>query len=215
MPRALVIDLWGSATLRTGGEEIAQGLALMGCRPTWDHATGRVTGIEVLPCRDDRPPARRRDLAHLRTVPRSLPGADRAARRRGAKRSRRATRPTRRIRWRRRGDRRAATDARRSRASSAPRRAPTAPASRTCSGARADRDDARRGLSRRRVARLWRRRRRRHARARRASRSASPAPTCWCTRATIPAAICSKARRTRPSSAALRPRRRRSAATPI
>jgi cobaltochelatase CobN len=50
MPRALVLDLWGSATLRTGGEEIAQGLALMGCRPTWDHATGRVTGVEVLPC---------------------------------------------------------------------------------------------------------------------------------------------------------------------
>jgi cobaltochelatase CobN len=50
MPRALVIDLWGSATLRTGGEEIAQGLALMGCRPTWDHGTGRVLGIEVLPC---------------------------------------------------------------------------------------------------------------------------------------------------------------------
>jgi cobaltochelatase CobN len=48
MPRALVIDLWGSATLRTGGEEIAQGLSLMGCRPSWDHATGRVTGIEVL-----------------------------------------------------------------------------------------------------------------------------------------------------------------------
>jgi cobaltochelatase CobN len=49
MPRTLVIDLWGSATLRTGGEEIAQGLSLMGCRPTWDPATGRVTGIEVLP----------------------------------------------------------------------------------------------------------------------------------------------------------------------
>jgi len=49
MPRALVIDLWGSATLRTGGEEIALGLALMGCRPTWDHASGRVTGVEVLP----------------------------------------------------------------------------------------------------------------------------------------------------------------------
>ncbi len=48
-PRALVIDLWGSASLRTGGEEIAQGLALMGCRPQWDPATGRVTGIEVLP----------------------------------------------------------------------------------------------------------------------------------------------------------------------
>jgi cobaltochelatase CobN len=49
MPRASVVDLWGSATLRTGGEEIAQGLALMGCRPTWDLATGRVTGVEVLP----------------------------------------------------------------------------------------------------------------------------------------------------------------------
>jgi cobaltochelatase CobN len=50
MPRSLVLDLWGSATLRTGGEEMAQGLALMGCRPVWDHGTGRVTGIEVLPC---------------------------------------------------------------------------------------------------------------------------------------------------------------------
>jgi cobaltochelatase CobN len=49
MPRTLVIDLWGSATLRTGGEEIAQGLCLMGCRPVWDAGTGRVTGIEVLP----------------------------------------------------------------------------------------------------------------------------------------------------------------------
>jgi cobaltochelatase CobN len=48
-PRSLVIDLWGSASLRTGGEEIAQGLALMGCRPQWDTATGRITGIEVLP----------------------------------------------------------------------------------------------------------------------------------------------------------------------
>ena len=49
LPRAVVIDLWGSATLRTGGEEIAHGLALMGCRPAWDHASGRVTGVEVLP----------------------------------------------------------------------------------------------------------------------------------------------------------------------
>jgi cobaltochelatase CobN len=48
-PRSLVIDLWGSASLRTGGEEIAQGLFLMGCRPQWDASTGRVTGIEVLP----------------------------------------------------------------------------------------------------------------------------------------------------------------------
>ncbi len=88
MPRALVIDLWGSATLRTGGEEIAQGLALMGCRPSWDHATGRVLGVEVLPCAGHRPPARRRDVAHLRPVPRFVPGADRAARCRRAGRRR-------------------------------------------------------------------------------------------------------------------------------
>ncbi len=47
--RAAVVDLWGSATLRTGGEEIAQGLTLLGCRTVWEHASGRVTGVEVLP----------------------------------------------------------------------------------------------------------------------------------------------------------------------
>src|SRR6202035_5962408 len=35
--------------LRTGGEEIAQGFALMGCRPIWEPASGRITGVEVLP----------------------------------------------------------------------------------------------------------------------------------------------------------------------
>jgi cobaltochelatase CobN len=49
MVRAVVIDLWGSATLRTGGEEIAQGFSLMGCRPIWEPASGRITGVEVLP----------------------------------------------------------------------------------------------------------------------------------------------------------------------
>ena len=48
-PRSLVLDLWGSASLRTGGEAAAQGLALLGCRPVWDPATARVTGVEVLP----------------------------------------------------------------------------------------------------------------------------------------------------------------------
>ncbi|WJR69009.1 cobaltochelatase subunit CobN [Neorhizobium sp. CSC1952] len=48
-PKSLVFDLWGSASLRSGGEEVAQVLALMGARPIQDAATGRVTGIEVLP----------------------------------------------------------------------------------------------------------------------------------------------------------------------
>ncbi len=48
-PRALVIDLWGSATMRTGGEDFALALVLMGVRPLWDDGSARVTGIDVLP----------------------------------------------------------------------------------------------------------------------------------------------------------------------
>ncbi|TWB09921.1 cobaltochelatase CobN subunit [Nitrospirillum amazonense] len=48
-PRQLVVDCWGSPTLRTGGEELAQALALMGVRPVWEAGSGRVTGVEVLP----------------------------------------------------------------------------------------------------------------------------------------------------------------------
>src|SRR5579871_2864619 len=48
-PRSVIVDLWGSATLRTGGETIAQGFALLGCRPIWEPATGRITGVEVFP----------------------------------------------------------------------------------------------------------------------------------------------------------------------
>jgi cobaltochelatase CobN len=48
-PRALVMDLWASATLRTGGDDLAEALALMGARPVWDHASSRVTGVEIVP----------------------------------------------------------------------------------------------------------------------------------------------------------------------
>ncbi|WP_375465791.1 cobaltochelatase subunit CobN [uncultured Methylobacterium sp.] len=48
-PARVVMDLWASPTLRTGGEDVAHALALMGVRPTWDHASTRVTGFEVLP----------------------------------------------------------------------------------------------------------------------------------------------------------------------
>jgi cobaltochelatase CobN len=48
-PRRIVMDLWASPTLRSGGEDIAHGLALMGVRPTWDHASTRVTGFEIVP----------------------------------------------------------------------------------------------------------------------------------------------------------------------
>ncbi len=55
-PRALVVDLWGSATMRTAGEEFAMALALLGARPVWDDASNRVCGVEALPLAElDRP----------------------------------------------------------------------------------------------------------------------------------------------------------------
>ncbi|MDE1174043.1 MAG: cobaltochelatase subunit CobN [Parvibaculaceae bacterium] len=46
-PRALMIDLWGSASMRTGGEDLALAFILMGVEPLWDHGSNRVTGIEI------------------------------------------------------------------------------------------------------------------------------------------------------------------------
>ena len=48
-PRGIVLDLWGSATMRTGGDELAQALALIGVRPVWDNGSNRVSGYEILP----------------------------------------------------------------------------------------------------------------------------------------------------------------------
>jgi cobaltochelatase CobN len=48
-PRSLVLDLWGSATLRTGGEDLALAFVLMGARPVWDHESARVSGVEITP----------------------------------------------------------------------------------------------------------------------------------------------------------------------
>ncbi|MEQ8965363.1 MAG: cobaltochelatase subunit CobN [Azospirillaceae bacterium] len=48
-PRSLALTAWGTANMRTGGDDIAQALALMGVRPTWDTASRRVTGFEILP----------------------------------------------------------------------------------------------------------------------------------------------------------------------
>ena len=48
-PRRLALSAWGTSNMRTGGDDIAQTLALMGTRPTWDSASRRVTGFEILP----------------------------------------------------------------------------------------------------------------------------------------------------------------------
>ncbi len=48
-PRALALSAWGTSNMRTGGDDIAQALALLGVRPTWDAGSRRVTGFEILP----------------------------------------------------------------------------------------------------------------------------------------------------------------------
>lgn len=45
----IVMDIWGSASLRTGGEDLALALLLMGVVPVWDDGSGRVSGIEIIP----------------------------------------------------------------------------------------------------------------------------------------------------------------------
>ncbi|RYM13861.1 cobaltochelatase subunit CobN [Sphingobium cupriresistens] len=47
-PRAMALSAWGTANMRTGGDDIAQALALMGVRPRWDWTSGRVIGFEVM-----------------------------------------------------------------------------------------------------------------------------------------------------------------------
>ncbi|WP_016914174.1 cobaltochelatase subunit CobN [Vreelandella stevensii] len=48
-PRRLGLSIWGTATMRTGGDDIAQALALMGVRPRWSLGAQRVTDFDVIP----------------------------------------------------------------------------------------------------------------------------------------------------------------------
>jgi cobaltochelatase CobN len=48
-PKRLALSAWGTSNMRTGGDDIAQALALLGVRPVWETASGRVTGFEILP----------------------------------------------------------------------------------------------------------------------------------------------------------------------
>ncbi len=48
-PRALAISAWGTSNMRTGGDDIAQALALLGVQPEWEAGSRRVTGFSVMP----------------------------------------------------------------------------------------------------------------------------------------------------------------------
>ena len=48
-PTTVGLVLWGTAAMRTGGDDAAEALALLGVRPTWDGDSGRITGLEPVP----------------------------------------------------------------------------------------------------------------------------------------------------------------------
>jgi cobaltochelatase CobN len=47
-PQTLAISIWGTSTMRTGGDDIVQVMALMGVRPIWDGNSRRVVDFEIL-----------------------------------------------------------------------------------------------------------------------------------------------------------------------
>ncbi|MDJ0510424.1 MAG: cobaltochelatase subunit CobN, partial [Crocosphaera sp.] len=47
-PQTLAISIWGTSTMRTGGDDIAQVLALLGVQPIWDGLSRRVVDYEIL-----------------------------------------------------------------------------------------------------------------------------------------------------------------------
>lgn len=48
-PKGLMLNLWGSATMRTAGEDFAMALHLAGITPLWDAASERISGFEITP----------------------------------------------------------------------------------------------------------------------------------------------------------------------
>ncbi len=48
-PATVGLVVWGTAAMRTSGDDVAEALALLGVRPVWAEESGRVTGIERIP----------------------------------------------------------------------------------------------------------------------------------------------------------------------
>jgi cobaltochelatase CobN len=55
-PKCIGLSVWGTATMRTGGDDIAQALALLGVRPVWAAGSARVVDTEILPASSLRRP---------------------------------------------------------------------------------------------------------------------------------------------------------------
>jgi cobaltochelatase CobN len=48
-PETVGLVLWGTAAMRTQGDDVAEALALLGVRPVWEERTRRVVGLEAIP----------------------------------------------------------------------------------------------------------------------------------------------------------------------
>ncbi|MBJ7332387.1 MAG: cobaltochelatase subunit CobN [Solirubrobacteraceae bacterium] len=49
LPRMVGLVAWGTAAMRTQGDDAAEVLALLGVRPTWHPQSRRITGLEIVP----------------------------------------------------------------------------------------------------------------------------------------------------------------------
>jgi cobaltochelatase CobN len=47
-PRSVGLSVWGTASMRTSGDDIAEVFALLGVRPVWDEASRRVSELAVM-----------------------------------------------------------------------------------------------------------------------------------------------------------------------
>ena len=48
-PVSVGLSVWGTAAMRTSGDDVAEILALLGVRPVWDEASRRVAALELIP----------------------------------------------------------------------------------------------------------------------------------------------------------------------
>ena len=48
-PESVGLVVWGTAAMRTAGDDVGQALALLGVRPRWSEENGRVVGVEAIP----------------------------------------------------------------------------------------------------------------------------------------------------------------------
>jgi cobaltochelatase CobN len=48
-PQSVGLSVWGTAAMRTSGDDVSEVLALLGVRPAWDEASRRVSGLTPVP----------------------------------------------------------------------------------------------------------------------------------------------------------------------